>query len=66
MDLERFKKGLIHNDYAYVINILKIYAEDEDDLFVRCCCNILRKEIERSEKHLTNIIDLTGNKYFNT
>jgi len=67
VDLDRFKKGLLHHDYDYVINILKNYAEkqDENPLFVRSCCNILRTEVKRSEYHLKNIIRRTGNKYFN-
>ncbi|XP_071563681.1 uncharacterized protein [Temnothorax nylanderi] len=61
VDLERFKKGLIHHDYDYVINILKNYSEmqDETTLFVRSCCSILRTEVKRSEYHLANIIRRT-------
>lgn len=68
MDLDRFKKGLTHHDYDYVINILKSYAErqDETSLFVRSCCSMLRAEIKRSEYHVANIVRRTGNKYFNT
>ncbi|GAB1862853.1 Chitin-binding type-2 domain-containing protein [Camponotus japonicus] len=43
MDLERFEKGLIHEDYNYVIDILKSYTEKrESELFVNKCCLILR------------------------
>lgn len=69
VDLERFKKGLLHHDYDYVISILKNYSEakqDETSFFTRSCCSILRTEVKRSEYHLTNIIRRTGNKYFNT
>lgn len=68
VDLERFKKGLMHQDYDYVIDILKEYTEKQDEipLFVHCCCTVLRAEVKRSEFHLANIIHLTGNKYFNT
>ncbi|XP_018360746.1 PREDICTED: uncharacterized protein PF14_0093-like [Trachymyrmex cornetzi] len=61
VDLDRFKKGLLHHDYDYVINILKNYTEkqDESPLFVRSCCNILRTEVKRSEYHLRNIIRRT-------
>ncbi|XP_071626837.1 uncharacterized protein [Temnothorax longispinosus] len=61
VDLERFKKGLLHQDYDYVINILKNYSEmqDETTLFVRSCCSILRTEVKRSEYHLANIIRRT-------
>jgi len=68
VDLDRFKKGLLHHDYDYVIDIFKNYTEkkqDENPLFVYSCCNILRTEIKRSEYHLKNIIRRTGNKYFN-
>lgn len=65
MDLERFEKGLIHEDYNYVIDILKNYTEKrESELFVSKCCLILRN-IKRSEYHLKNILTLTGNQYFN-
>lgn len=68
MDLDRFKKGLLHQDYDYVIKIFKKYAEkqDESPLFVRSCCSILRTEVKRSEYHLANIMRRAGNKYFNT
>lgn len=68
VDLERFKKGLIYQDYDYVIHILKEYTEKQDEtpLFVRSCYNILRREVKRSEYHLANIINRTGNTYFNT
>ncbi|XP_036138851.1 uncharacterized protein PF11_0213 isoform X1 [Monomorium pharaonis] len=67
VDLDRFKKGLSHQDYDYVIKILKKYAEkDENTFFVHSCCKILRTEVKRSEYHLANIIRRTGNKYFNT
>ncbi|XP_018352292.1 PREDICTED: uncharacterized protein LOC108754466 [Trachymyrmex septentrionalis] len=61
VDLDRFKKGLLHHDYDYVINILKNYTEkqDESPLFVHSCCNILRTEVKRSEYHLRNIIRRT-------
>ncbi|KAL0129526.1 hypothetical protein PUN28_001648 [Cardiocondyla obscurior] len=57
-DLDRFKRGLLHEDYNYVINILKFYAEkqDESPLFVRSCCKILQREIDRSAHHLKNIV----------
>ncbi|XP_011701501.1 PREDICTED: protein PFC0760c-like isoform X2 [Wasmannia auropunctata] len=64
VDLDRFKKGLLHNDYDYVIKILRKYAEKEDDkqentFFVRACCTILRTEVKRSDQHLKNIIRRT-------
>ncbi|XP_025263596.1 uncharacterized protein LOC105259189 [Camponotus floridanus] len=59
MDLERFEKGLIHEDYNYIIDILKNYTEKrESELFVSKCCLILRN-IKRSEYHLKNILTLT-------
>lgn len=68
VDLHRFKKGLEHKDYDYVIDILKIYKEkkDENHFFIKSCCNILQTEVKRSEYHLANIIRRTGNKYINT
>lgn len=68
MDLERFKKGLLHKDYDYVIDILKAYTErpDEHPIFVRSCCSILRAEVKRSEYHLKQIIQRTGKTYFNS
>ncbi|KAL6262909.1 hypothetical protein P5V15_005698 [Pogonomyrmex californicus] len=61
VDLDRFKKGLEHKDYDYVIDILKKYVEKQNEtpLFIRSCCNILRKEVTRSEYHLANIIRRT-------
>ncbi|XP_039314559.1 uncharacterized protein LOC105193856 isoform X2 [Solenopsis invicta] len=58
VDLDRFKKGLLHQDYDYVIEILKKYAEkqDENTLFIRSCCKILQTEVKRSEYHLANIV----------
>lgn len=61
VDLERFKKGLEHEDYSYVVSILQDYVEKQDERwFVRACCNIFRTEVKRSDYHLTNIIQLTG------
>ncbi|EZA59675.1 hypothetical protein X777_16658 [Ooceraea biroi] len=67
-DLDRFKKGLTHKDYDYVIDILKSYMEKsgENSLFVRSCCTILRAEIKHSKYHLEQIIQRTGKLYFNT
>lgn len=65
MDLERFEKGLIYEDYDYVIDILKSYTKKrESELFVSKCCLILQK-VKRSEYHFKNILKLTGNQYFN-
>ncbi|XP_032691072.1 protein dopey homolog PFC0245c-like isoform X2 [Odontomachus brunneus] len=59
-DLERLKKGLEHEDYNYVIDILEEYAGKQDsNLFVRACCNMLRTEIKRTDHHLINIIERT-------
>ncbi|XP_011875751.1 PREDICTED: uncharacterized protein LOC105566399 isoform X2 [Vollenhovia emeryi] len=61
VDLEGFKKGLLHHDYDYVINMLKSYAEKQDDtpLYTRSCCKKLQTEIKRSEYHLANVIRRT-------
>lgn len=66
MNLERFEKGLMYEDYDYVIDILKSYntKKRERELFVSKCSLVLRK-VKRSEFHLRNILRLTGNQYFN-
>ncbi|XP_050448925.1 metacaspase-2-like isoform X3 [Cataglyphis hispanica] len=59
MDLERFEKGLIYEDYDYVIDILKSYTEKrESELFVSKCCLVLQN-VKRSEYHFKNILRLT-------
>ncbi|XP_070170436.1 repetitive organellar protein-like [Polyergus mexicanus] len=59
MDLERFEKGLIYEDYDYVIDILKSYTKKrESELFVSKCCLILQK-VKRSEYHFKNLLKLT-------
>lgn len=66
MDLDRFEKGLMFEDYDYIISVLKSYdtKKRERELFVNKCSVILRK-ITRSEYHLRNILRRTGNQYFN-
>lgn len=65
VDLDRFEKALIHEDYKYIIDILKGYTQKrESELFVSNCCLKLRN-MNRSEYHLKNILRLTGNQYFN-
>lgn len=66
VDLDRFEKGVMYEDYDYIISVLKIYdtKKRERELFVSKCSVILRK-IERSEYHFKNILRRTGNQYFN-
>lgn len=68
MDLDRFKKGLKHNDYDYVRDIIESYTEQngENHLFTGACTRILQAELGRSENHLAHVIRLAGNKNSNT
>ncbi|XP_014480408.1 PREDICTED: uncharacterized protein LOC106747425, partial [Dinoponera quadriceps] len=60
LDLKIVKRGLVHEDYDYIIQVLKRYTQKEDaNYFIHSCCNMIRTEIKRSDHHLKNIIQRT-------
>ncbi|KAK2585984.1 hypothetical protein KPH14_010557 [Odynerus spinipes] len=57
--LYNIKEALVHDDYDYVINILDMYEEKDEDesLFSRCCFRMLCTEIKHSEYRISKIIE---------
>ncbi|XP_047353338.1 uncharacterized protein LOC124950543 [Vespa velutina] len=56
--LNNLEEKLLHEDYDYVINMLNIYQETDDNqsLYSRCCFRIFCAEIKHSEYHISKII----------
>lgn len=60
--LNNLKEKLLHEDYDYVINMLNMYQETDDNqsLYSRCCFRIFCAEIKHSEYHISKIIKRAG------
>ncbi|XP_051163731.1 uncharacterized protein MAL13P1.304-like isoform X2 [Leptopilina boulardi] len=60
--LESLKRGLQHNDYKYVVNILKEFvgehATEKKTIFSRHCHHVLCEEINKSKTHVENVIKI--------
>ncbi|CAK9812024.1 hypothetical protein ANTPLA_LOCUS7261 [Anthophora plagiata] len=59
VDVHSLQKGLEHNDYDYVMNILNSAKEDQESFFSRACYQILCNEIKYSQYYLSKLISHT-------
>ncbi|CAK9823365.1 hypothetical protein ANTRET_LOCUS1725 [Anthophora retusa] len=59
VDVYSLQKGLEHNDYDYVMNILNSAKEDQESFFSRACYQILCNEIKYSQYYLSKLISHT-------
>lgn len=59
--LNNLKEKLLNEDYDYVINMLNMYQEtDNDQLYSRSCFRIFCTEIKHSEYYISKIIKHAG------
>lgn len=67
LDLDRLKMGFQQKDYDYIIDILKLYVDEQaTDKIFYYTCEILRNEIRRSFKnHVKTLLQRAGNKINN-